>query len=1275
MLLAHTFRLFVSSTFSDLVAEREALQKVVFPELEKYCAERGAHFQAVDLRWGITEEAQREHDTMRICLEEVRRCQQLSPRPNFAVLMGDRYGWEPVPARIPQDHWLRLMNAASQVDRELIKSSYRLDENAVPPVYCLRERTPDHEEVHRQESKLLQTLRRAAKGFRGGARLPYFASATHQEIALGALSLSDERRKALNPEQHVQVYVRHIEGMPHDESAMDFIDWDVRNRELVPGARERLCGLERQLRRKLGDHVHDLHTNWSRHGRNGRVDKAYLKRFCDAFLDHQKVLIDAELALLERIDEHQQREQAHQDFGSERARVFVGRKAMLARMARYTSAMPKGKGPQSAKNRLFNVPIFLLGGGGSGKSALLARSALDAIWEAKRSGGIVLQRYVGGVPGTDSLMGTLTELTFDINIHYDQPQPSTPENSKALVENFRSALGHASVKRPLILYLDALDQLDKADGAWILEWLPEKLPEHVRVIASARTGTNVEQSARRRYPRSLSYVPSLNAAEGRAMLNAWLADKRGAWFNSGIAPSTGRRLKPQQEKAVLAASDGSALWLKLAYEEAATWASWNPPRQLPTTVEGLIEDLIDRRLIKQENHPKVFTERALAFLTAGRFGLSETELGRALGTDPAVRTEFEVNEKTHIKWKYDKHLPPILWSRLYFHLQNYLGQAHVDGAFLMRWFHREFGEVLKARYLDTLEQQRVVHGALADTFLHLERELRHSQANDGMLFLATDASGNQVSTAVRRVMEQPWQLARADRVKELEDLLSDFGFCLGKCAANRAKDLAADVRFLRRSGGPHSSWFRHLIAWNNRLCAGASSWPSHRILAQLTAESVEFKNFVRSPNYSKLMSSIPVAIQITGVEELQLRRITQLQGLALTAATKFLLFNERWLLGIDVTGVGVMIDAETDSAVGVPTVIGNTSPSLDVARVFGVQAYAVKHFNNSPVKDDGSGFNLETRYSGVLRVHGSELVLGNGDVEYLGSTDAEWMFSCDGQIILVSSERLLDPGVESGCFSVEGARIDLYEDMNWDYSRFGISVFLDNFTLLSLGWQQSHIRDEIKAEVWHIGKAGTSRQAEISFNDSLDLPLALLGVLEDGRIVFTGENYRRSYLINPNSSMEGAHLWPIHWSWIDPKQPDIWGSSNTCDASDWQWPRNIGRALKRPSQNRLQGMYASSFLHWVRIGASNPFNNRERLQYEELPLVHCAEFLDEGALVLWGDMQEIDAFNDPSTLVVQDRKGREIRWYSDVPIRSAVRISATEIVVIKKTGPVRISFP
>lgn len=38
---------------------------------------------------------------MRICLDEIARCQKTTPRPNFIVLLGDRYSWCPLPTEIP----------------------------------------------------------------------------------------------------------------------------------------------------------------------------------------------------------------------------------------------------------------------------------------------------------------------------------------------------------------------------------------------------------------------------------------------------------------------------------------------------------------------------------------------------------------------------------------------------------------------------------------------------------------------------------------------------------------------------------------------------------------------------------------------------------------------------------------------------------------------------------------------------------------------------------------------------------------------------------------------------------------------------------------------------------------------------------------------------------------------------------------------------------------------------------------------------------------------
>lgn len=94
--LRPVIRVFVSSTFSDLKLERNALQQRVFPILEQFCIKDGFQFQAIDLRWGVSTEAGLDHRTMRICFDELRRAQEISPKPNFLILPGNRYGWRPL---------------------------------------------------------------------------------------------------------------------------------------------------------------------------------------------------------------------------------------------------------------------------------------------------------------------------------------------------------------------------------------------------------------------------------------------------------------------------------------------------------------------------------------------------------------------------------------------------------------------------------------------------------------------------------------------------------------------------------------------------------------------------------------------------------------------------------------------------------------------------------------------------------------------------------------------------------------------------------------------------------------------------------------------------------------------------------------------------------------------------------------------------------------------------------------------------------------------------
>jgi len=152
-------RVFVSSTFSDLKVERDALAQRVLPKLEQTCLNAGFQFQAIDLRWGISTEAGLDHGTMRTCFEELRRSQDVSPEPNFPILLGNRYGWRPLPEETSAEEFQRLEGAARQIDvvdqrRPLyvLRRWYLLDENSLTPVYILQlRRKPTDDDPDQQE--------------------------------------------------------------------------------------------------------------------------------------------------------------------------------------------------------------------------------------------------------------------------------------------------------------------------------------------------------------------------------------------------------------------------------------------------------------------------------------------------------------------------------------------------------------------------------------------------------------------------------------------------------------------------------------------------------------------------------------------------------------------------------------------------------------------------------------------------------------------------------------------------------------------------------------------------------------------------------------------------------------------------------------------------------------------------------------------------------------------------------------------------------------------
>ena len=82
-------RIFLSSTFSDMDAERTALIKT-FDTLKIEVNQRNVTLSVVDLRWGVTEEEARSGKVLSVCFEEIEHS-----HPFFIGLLGSRYGTSP----------------------------------------------------------------------------------------------------------------------------------------------------------------------------------------------------------------------------------------------------------------------------------------------------------------------------------------------------------------------------------------------------------------------------------------------------------------------------------------------------------------------------------------------------------------------------------------------------------------------------------------------------------------------------------------------------------------------------------------------------------------------------------------------------------------------------------------------------------------------------------------------------------------------------------------------------------------------------------------------------------------------------------------------------------------------------------------------------------------------------------------------------------------------------------------------------------------------------
>ncbi|MCA8989852.1 MAG: DUF4062 domain-containing protein, partial [Planctomycetaceae bacterium] len=516
-------RVFVSSTFSDLVAERNALARDVWPELEKYCQQRGFTFQAIDLRWGVPSEAGLDHRAMQICLEELRRAQETSPEPNFLILLGNKYGWRPLPETISHDEYTQLLtHAETQAELDIIGDWYLRDSNARPTQFVLRSRndSPDGKDYKRVrhtngkhddapawlavQETLWAIVNRAYPASLLDQRFPvhegdpkgirFQASATEQEIWHGALQIE-------NAQDHVVAWFREIDrkgGEPDPSHIQRFVDLR-KDHSLDQDATTALDQLKLQVKKKLAPESILADTcTWEKDSKGnftGGVTTGHLKSMCDAIRTRLRGIIikqinaywgidlsarDATVASIRGTHKELDLELREYDrFARERGPVgcFLGRDNEVSCIREYLLLTT-------------NCPLVVYGPSGSGKTALMAYVAQHPFPRGRTADDVsplCLARFIGVHPESSSLRGLMMSLCRELRTHLPvntletQPDGSQkkipvalPNTVHELTEEFYSQLRRATAERPIYVFLDALDQLDSVDAARNVTWIRSK---------------------------------------------------------------------------------------------------------------------------------------------------------------------------------------------------------------------------------------------------------------------------------------------------------------------------------------------------------------------------------------------------------------------------------------------------------------------------------------------------------------------------------------------------------------------------------------------------------------------------------------------------------------------------------------------------------------------------------------------------------------------------------------------------------------------------------
>ncbi|XP_068719523.1 NACHT domain- and WD repeat-containing protein 1-like [Montipora capricornis] len=794
-------RIFTSSTFTDTSVERNTLMERVYPRLKSYCQERGYDFQVVDMRWGVRDESTDDHMTTELCMRELRACQELSTGPNFITFLGQKYGYRPFPAKIDASEFEKLLGAVgNEEDRGVLTKWFWRDDNAVPAQYLLQPITSllphyrdyENNELRKKASadwwkafeRMQIVLRRAADKVldKESARHKYHMSVTEDEIRRGIINAACPSKHCFWFKRVISDLVENIDG----NDAGKFIDktWGA-NPSIDETAQKLLNNLrEKDLPQSLpSENIITYEVNWSENGVDPTTvpeHSEYIERLCKDFYDTLTKMIDSEIKEKETSDTRDSFAEEvfqHGSFCQQKCRSFHGRSEFLD-IAKKTVMEPERQS------------LVLYGESGCGKTSVMAKIATEVKQWLGDQIAIVVLRFIGTSSDSSSIRPLLTSICIQLCKVTGQDTADIPEDMKSLKDYFPECLEKSAENNPVVLVLDSLDQLSIDDGGRQMEWFPRNVPSNVYFVLSTLPGHEYQAlpSLRTILPdECFLEIPRIPLNEAGVIFDNWMK-------------AANRTVLSKQKSYVMDAFQKCPLplYLKLAFDEALRWNSYTPDSDIyvEQTVREIIDDLFERL---ERRHGKLLVSNALGYITASKNGLTETELEDLLSLDDDVLNDVYQYWTPPIR-----RLPPLLWIRIRSDIGDYLIERGADGTQVVFWYHRQFIEAARARYLKH-EEAKKIHANMSEYFLGKwssgtkkpftdkegkEISMDRLVAKQPLMF---DANEDKHLYNLRKLSELPFHLFLSGNLQQMkDDCLCNFEFLLAKVRGASLQDLMGD---------------------------------------------------------------------------------------------------------------------------------------------------------------------------------------------------------------------------------------------------------------------------------------------------------------------------------------------------------------------------------------------------------------------------------------------------------------------------------------------------